>query len=88
MRQTIKDIEVNTAYRWFLGLTLAGLNIKKLVKIGARRPFYCVIVEVFLTITLKIGRKYRKRQSQNGFVFGLSTSPDNGGSAGLGKIVQ
>ncbi|MFW7107268.1 transposase, partial [Streptococcus pyogenes] len=22
MRQTIKDIEVNTAYRWFLGLTL------------------------------------------------------------------
>ena len=22
MRQTIKDIEVNTAYRWFLGLSL------------------------------------------------------------------
>ena len=38
MRQTIKDIEVNTAYRWFLGLSLDdkvphfttyGKNIKK-----------------------------------------------------------
>ena len=44
-----------------VGLTLACLNIKKLVKIGARRPFYLASFAVVLTPSFKIERKRQKK---------------------------
>lgn len=35
MRQTIKEIEVNNAYRWFLGLTLDDQVIKRLLSLNS-----------------------------------------------------
>lgn len=48
-----------------VGLTLACLNIKKLVKIRAGRPFYIVLFEVFLTVFLKILTKTQKKTNPN-----------------------
>lgn len=63
MRQTIKDIEVNTAYRWFLGLTLVCLNLKKLVKMMAGRSFYFVQMRWFKHKNSHFSLKTLKRQT-------------------------
>ncbi len=55
MRQTIKEIEVNVAYRWFLGLTLACLNMKKYSKIMAGIVFLvCLKVIISRPIVITI----------------------------------
>ncbi len=73
MRQTIKEVGANTAYRWFLGLSLACLNIKKLVKLMTRRPFDFGRVQFYYPFfDFKSMRNQKRQTSFWRFVFNLN----------------
>lgn len=59
-----------------VGLTLACLNLKKLAKMMAGRPFYFTkngLLSRFFTAIIDFGSKYKKRQTQKmKFVFSLN----------------